>query len=55
MEIICPQCGSINSSQTTFCFACGYDFANIHVCSNCGEKIKENQKFCNKCGAKLQK
>ena len=52
----CPKCGEINSKK--FCRECGTERPVIpdikeKVCINCGEKLKDNQKFCGKCGTKV--
>jgi hypothetical protein len=56
VEWECPNCGQMNSKK--FCKECGTEKPVIPVmkdrfCINCGEKLKENQKFCGKCGTKV--
>ena len=50
-KMTCPKCGAI-VPKAKFCIACG---ANLEsVCPNCGEEIRETDRFCMSCGQKLK-
>lgn len=46
----CPKCGTfgINSITYKFCSKCGYDF-RPKKCSNCGEEVSKEDKYCYCC------
>ena len=50
-KIICPNCKNL-VNKSKFCLECGHKL--ITTCSNCGEELDENIKFCPKCGTKKE-
>ncbi len=54
--MICPKCSSTVSDGATFCSTCGEKIVVqstqncVKYCSVCGQVIKEENKFCGKCG-----
>ena len=54
-EIICPKCGTKNSSKMKFCGNCGSKLAPTMICPYCGKEILEGMKFCGECGKPLGK
>ncbi|MFZ5997586.1 MAG: zinc-ribbon domain-containing protein [Nitrospirota bacterium] len=51
----CPGCGTFNNESDKFCTNCGSPMAAVAVGRTCicGEPIKNNSKFCIKCGTKI--
>lgn len=48
-------CGTVNTGN--FCSECGTkrpEVAKKHFCVNCGNELKEGQKFCPECGTKAE-
>ena len=60
-DSVCPRCGFRNIRAARFCESCGFQLQQIHseqagfVCKNCGNLCKNNEKYCSKCGAKIDK
>lgn len=60
-DSVCPRCGFRNIRAARFCENCGFQLQQIHseqagfVCKNCGNLCKNNEKYCSKCGAKIDK
>ncbi len=54
--MVCPKCSSTVSDGATFCSTCGekiivHETQNfVNYCSVCGQVIKQENKFCGKCG-----
>ena len=56
----CPQCQTPLDTECIFCKQCGfavkeYFSAYVKKCSFCGNPMKENQKFCIRCGEQYRK
>ena len=50
--MICPQCGTDNSTGRKFCGECG---AGLSIaCPACGSAVEPGTKFCGECGTALQ-
>jgi ribosomal protein L40E len=51
-QMICSNCGNLNSAGSTFCNKCG---SKLNApCLKCGNLSPEGSSFCNKCGSVLQ-
>ena len=47
----CPNCSAVNELEARFCAECGYPFAGVKNCPNCGAKIiSPNADICEVCG-----
>jgi class 3 adenylate cyclase len=49
----CPRCHTENPEVNKFCRQCGTEFQNL--CSSCGSAILAEDKFCGRCGLKLNR
>ena len=47
----CPNCGSENDSDASYCKGCGRSLKNI--CPHCGTSNDIDAKYCDNCGKKL--
>lgn len=52
--MICPKCGAMLQSETSFCPTCG-EFLGVTKCPTCGERVELGVKFCPHCGVTLPK
>ena len=60
---VCPNCGSNNSDDATFCIQCGYDLVDpstvenkpdTKFCYQCGGPMAMDALFCPRCGGKYE-
>jgi len=49
----CPNCGTDNDSDASFCDSCGTSMNNEVECASCGEENDADAKFCKACGKPL--
>ena len=52
--MICPKCGAMLQTETSFCPTCG-EFLGVTKCPTCGERVELGVKFCPHCGVTLPK
>lgn len=54
-EVVCSECGVINSLGDKFCSGCGEPLTKpkANVCAECGLDYQKGDKFCSGCGATL--
>lgn len=50
-KILC-ECGQLNDKDSVYCSTCGRALKN--VCPMCGNDLEQKDKFCNKCGYKVE-
>lgn len=46
----CPECGTLQDEDNTFCINCGHKWAGEKVCPMCRESQDESNAFCINCG-----
>jgi ribosomal protein L40E len=56
-EIICNNCGTLNSPGSAFCFKCGQKIEKTkkNICSTCGAELEPGSEFCSNCGSKVER
>lgn len=52
--MLCPKCGELLQTETSFCPSCG-EFLGVTKCPQCGEHVDLGVKFCPHCGLTLPK
>lgn len=50
-QVICPNCNSVNDSNTKFCGNCGSPLTA--TCPQCGVNVSLEAKFCTECGSPI--
>ena len=50
----CPNCGTSNSSDHSFCKKCGTPLNSPQICPNCHTKLESDMAFCPKCGRRVK-
>ena len=59
----CPVCGTLNESDSAFCYSCGSDLRGAKevkptprpvICSVCGTANESDALFCSSCGNDLR-
>ena len=48
--VTCPNCGTANKRDSSFCKECGKPLDNGETCPYCQAKIEGDSKYCPKCG-----
>ena len=54
--VTCPRCGTGCAAGELFCSSCGTPLQQPErpaFCTNCGASLRQEGKFCHRCGAKI--
>jgi len=54
-QVICDQCHLETPINAVFCSQCGHKMKETPCCSECGEKVLDDQNNCQNCGSKINK